>query len=95
MASVHHDVMMRTTLNIEDDALQFAKDRARSTGKTVGEIVTDALRKASQPNDFEIIKGSSGFPCFKTSGRGKTLTSEEVIRAWQEEGLDQDATLGR
>lgn len=37
---------MRTTIRIEDNLLRQAKLRAAATGRTVGEIVEDALRVA-------------------------------------------------
>jgi hypothetical protein len=40
---------MRTTLDIESDVLQAAKEIARSRGVTAGEIVSELLRKALQP----------------------------------------------
>ena len=40
---------MRTTLDIEDDVLQAAKEIARNRGKTAGEVVSALLRKALQP----------------------------------------------
>lgn len=37
---------MRTTLDIADDVLQAARERARREGSTVGEVVSDLLRQA-------------------------------------------------
>jgi hypothetical protein len=39
---------MRTTLDIEDDVLQAAKEIALSRGKTAGQVVSELLRKALQ-----------------------------------------------
>jgi hypothetical protein len=40
---------MRTTLDIEDDVLQAAKEIAASRGVTAGNVVSELLRKALQP----------------------------------------------
>jgi hypothetical protein len=40
---------MRTTLDIEPDLLQAAKELAQLRGKTTGQVVSDLLRKALQP----------------------------------------------
>ena len=36
---------MRTTVSIEDDVLREAKGRAASEGRTLGELITEALRE--------------------------------------------------
>jgi hypothetical protein len=38
--------MMRTTLDIDDDVLNAAKERARHQHKTVGKIVSELAREA-------------------------------------------------
>lgn len=37
---------MRTTLDIDDDVLQAAKELARSEGKTAGKVLSDFARRA-------------------------------------------------
>lgn len=37
---------MRTTLDISDDVLQAAKERARREGKTAGEVISELARAA-------------------------------------------------
>ena len=37
---------MRTTLDISDDVLQAAKERARRENKTIGEVVSELARSA-------------------------------------------------
>ncbi len=39
---------MRTTLDIDDDVLQAAKELAASQRKTTGELVSELIRKALQ-----------------------------------------------
>lgn len=39
---------MRTTLDIDDDLLQAAKEIAGMRGKTAGQVVSELLRKALQ-----------------------------------------------
>jgi hypothetical protein len=40
---------MRTTLDLEPDVLQAAKEIAQLRGKTTGQVVSELLRKALQP----------------------------------------------
>jgi hypothetical protein len=37
---------MRTTLDIDDDVLQAAKERARREKKTAGEVISELARRA-------------------------------------------------
>ena len=50
---------MRTTLNIEDDVLLAARERARREGRTIGEVLSDLARQA-------LIAGPTG-----TDGAGR------------------------
>jgi hypothetical protein len=45
---------MRTTIDIADDMLYLAKDFARRDKKTLGEVVTELLRKAVQTPDATV-----------------------------------------
>lgn len=36
---------MRTTVNIDDDVLRQARTRAAAEGRTLGQLITDALRE--------------------------------------------------
>ena len=40
---------MRTTLNLDDDILQIAKQLARQRGTTAGQILSELARQALQP----------------------------------------------
>ena len=41
---------MRTTITLGNDVYQATKTLAESSGKTLGEIVTDLLRRALKPS---------------------------------------------
>lgn len=61
---------MRTTLDIDDDILQAAKEMAASRNTTAGRIVSDLLRKALDPpgprvpvrNGVPLISRAPGAP---------------------------------
>ncbi len=40
---------MRTTIRIDDDVYRRVKARAARTGRTVGEVIEDAVREALRP----------------------------------------------
>jgi len=43
------DRLVRTTLDIDDDVLQAAKELAASRASTAGKVLSDLARKALQP----------------------------------------------
>jgi hypothetical protein len=44
------DPPVRTTLDIDDDVLQAAKELARTQGKTAGQMVSELARRALAPS---------------------------------------------
>ena len=59
--------IMRTTVSISDELLRAAKARARTTGKTLGEVVEAALRRelSDIPRDEDrptvpVFRGGTG-----------------------------------
>jgi hypothetical protein len=75
---------MRTNVNIADDARQFAEIYAHANGITLGDAITDLIRKEQQagntpkePIQFE--RTESGFPLLPRSGH--RITTEMVLAA--------------
>ena len=89
---------MRTTLDIDDDILQAAKERARAEGKTAGQVVSELVRQAlTQPTDrldirkIEIVDGIPVLP-----SRGSVVTHELVQRLIEEADIeDARRALGK
>ena len=78
---------MRTTLDIDDDVLQAAKERARAEKKTAGEIISELARSAlnapSEPIRAMATKATApkprhGFRPFPK--RGGIVTNELIDR---------------
>lgn len=81
---------MRTTLDIDDDILQAAKELARAENKTAGQVLSELARKAlTQPRtvgsvgEFKIVDGIPVIPA-----RGAVVTKELVDRLIEEEDLE-------
>lgn len=89
---------MRTTLDIDDDVLQAAKERARAEGKTAGQVVSELIRQAlTQPKDqldmsgIEVVDGIPVLP-----SRGSVVTHEQIRRLIEEADLeDARRALGK
>jgi len=55
--------VMRTTLELDDDLLQIARDLAGQRRTTMGRIISDLARRALEPGDAP--KTRNGVPLFK------------------------------
>ena len=67
--------LMRTTLDIDDDVLQAAKEIAEVRGQTAGQVVSELLRKAIQPpRDGHRQKVRNGVPLIRRRGGVPILT---------------------
>ena len=73
---------MRTTLEIDDDLLQAAKDLARQKKTTAGQVVSGLLRQAltqvHSPQDSQSINSSTcGFRPF-SSADAQVVNNDQV-----------------
>ena len=73
---------MRTTLDIADDVLRVAKERARRERKATGEVISDLARRAlnappapAMAQEAEVRNGFRPFP-----KRGGIVTNELIDR---------------
>ncbi len=78
---------MRTNVNLADDARQFAEVYAHANGLTLGDAITDLIRKGGQaatrePEATKFGRSASGFPTFPPSGR--VITTEMVKEALED-----------
>ena len=77
---------MRTTLDIDDDILVAAKERARAQGLTAGAVISSLARQAlaapSRPSD------SAGFLGFSPLPKRGGIVTNELINALREESGD-------
>ena len=90
----HQRDPMRTTLDIADDVLFAAKDFARREKRSIGQVVSDLLRKAlTQPNypaaSTALISSERLAPYGITPlpRRGGVVTNELIDRLRDEEGV--------
>ena len=68
---------MRTTLDIDNDVLQAAKERARREKKTMGEIISELSRKAlTSASTEKPMKSLHGFRPFPK--RGGVVTNDLI-----------------
>lgn len=53
---------MRTTLEIDDDVLQAAKEIAASQGSTAGKVLSDLARRGLTPSPRAKVRVRNGVP---------------------------------
>ncbi len=53
---------MRTTLSLDDDVLQAARDRARREGRSIGDVISELARQALTGSKVAFEALSSGEP---------------------------------
>ena len=79
---------MRTTLDIEDDVLQAAKELAQREGRTAGRVLSDLARRglaAPAPRSGSRVRLRRGVPVL--ASRGEIVTLEHVQRLSDREGV--------
>lgn len=78
---------MRTTVSIEDEVLRVAKQRATEEGRTLGDLITEALRARLSPRaatarkPFRMITDGEAGPL-----PGVDITSNAAVRSRMDEG---------
>ena len=77
---------MRTTLDIEDDVLQAAKELAQRNGGTAGQVISDLARRGLNAPPTKRSPGlRGGVPVLPS--RGEIVTLEHVQKIQDEEGV--------
>ena len=73
---------MRTTLDIADDVLAAAKERARRENRTAGEVISDLARTAltaPKPASSEVREPWSHYGIRPFPKRGKAVVTNELV----------------
>jgi hypothetical protein len=73
---------MHTTLQIDNDVLESAKEIAAADGRTIGAVISDLARRSLQPTP---IRRGSGFPTFDVPADAPVITADDVARALDDE----------
>jgi len=79
---------MRTTIDIDDDVLEIAKQRAKAERKTAGQVISELARQAlAEPRerlDFSKVEIVDGIPVLLS--RGGVVTKELVDKLIEQSG---------
>jgi hypothetical protein len=83
---------LRTTIRIDEALYRRVKSRAAETGRTVSEVIEDAVRASLRPRSqrsselppLPVVGGSGVLP-------GVDLADNEALRVRMDEEMDDDA----
>lgn len=84
---LHHRIM-RTTLDIDDDVLQAAKELAAKEKRSAGAVISELARRGFQAGPASSSSGvmvRNGIPLLP--GRGEKVTLSQVRQILDEEGI--------
>lgn len=86
---------MRTTLNIDDEVLQAAKELARRESKTAGQVISEWARRAMTQHlpasGAQSLRKPEAFDGFRPfASRGAVVSNEQVDCLRDEEGIRCD-----
>lgn len=73
---------MRTTLELDDDVLDAARELARIRNESVGAVVSALARAGLKPTSVAVV---DGLPVIRARPGASVITSEMVHRALDEE----------
>lgn len=74
---------MRTTLDLDEDVLQIAKDIAQRRRSTIGQVISELARKALEPADSPKMR--NGVPLF-TPKAGTRKPHLALVNRLRDEG---------
>jgi hypothetical protein len=70
---------MRTTLEINDDVMQAAKEMARLKNQGIGRAISDLARRGLAPEVSPVVETEDGIPVWK-HGPGAVVVTSEMVR---------------
>jgi hypothetical protein len=74
---------MRTTLDIDDDVLQSAKELAAATRKTTGQMVSELVRRALEPTRAGRVR--NGVPLLPRRPAGAPRPTMKLVNTLRDE----------
>jgi hypothetical protein len=78
-ASRCYDDYMRTTLEIDDDVIQAAREIARFKNQGLGRAISDLARRGLAPESAPVVELQDGIPVWK-HGPGAVAVTSEMVR---------------
>jgi hypothetical protein len=77
--------VMRTTLDLDDDVLQAAKELASVRGTTAGKVMSELVRAALAPTSKERVR--NGVPLLPRRPPGSPLVTMRLVNDLRDDDL--------
>jgi hypothetical protein len=74
---------VRTTLDIDDDVLQAAKELAAIRGSSMGKVISELVRKGLRPKPW--VKIRNGVPLLGPRGENDPILTTEFVNRLRDE----------
>jgi negative regulator of replication initiation len=70
---------MRTTVSLDDDVFQAVDSLAKSSGKRLGVVLSELLRRALRASaETTVVRKASGLPVFSVPANGVIIPSSRA-----------------
>jgi hypothetical protein len=74
---------VRTTIDIDDDVLQAAKELAGNRRTTAGKVISELARRALEPSGRRTVR--NGVPLLPRRGRGAPKATMDLVNRLRDE----------
>lgn len=75
---------MRKTITLDDDAYAAALELSRSSGRSLGEVISQLIRDSMRAEHSSYDKSREGFPNFKVHQEEPLISVQAVRREWEQ-----------
>jgi hypothetical protein len=84
--SLYQGIKMRTTVTLDDDVYQAVSTLSRTSGSSLGKILSAVARRGLQSQPAKRRK-KYGFPTFDVPADAPMIPGDRIQKFWDEEGL--------
>jgi hypothetical protein len=72
-------------VTLDDEACETAATLAKTSGKRLGQVISDLIRRAVQKSPGPVPRGGKRFPVFEVPPGTPMISLKAIRRAWEEE----------
>lgn len=76
---------MRTTITLDDEAYEAALTLSKTSGKRLGEVISQLIRRAIQAPESGTARRGKRFPVFDVPPGTAMISLRSVRQAWEEQ----------
>ena len=72
-------------MTLDDEAYEAALTLAKTSGKRLGQVISDLIRRAVQKPQGHAMRGGKRFATFEVPPGAPMISLKAIRRAWEEE----------